>query len=383
METRKLYYEDCHLTSFTGKVTACVASEKGYAVTLDATAFYPEGGGQACDVGTLGDVRVLDVQEQGGRVIHLCDGPLTEGAVVTGRIDYGRRFDLMQQHTGEHIISGIIHRRFGYQNTGFHVGAELVTVDFDGMISQDALAEIEEEANRAVYRNLPLRCWYPTPEELPEVFYRTKRALPWPVRIVQIPQVDSCACCGIHTVYTGEVGLIKLFSCVKFHQGVRIEMACGERARRLMNAIYEQNRLVSQAFSAKPTETGAAAQRMNEALAAEKFCSTGLRRRLYEMTAKSYQGEKLALHFEAGLTPGQLRQLAEQISTQAELAAVFTGNDSAYEVCLAGPAAKPVGAAMAQALQGRGGGKEGFFQGKLSCTEQQIRSFFTEHTEKF
>ena len=382
MKTRKLYYEDCHLTSFSGKVTACMAAEKGYAVTLDATAFYPEGGGQACDIGTLGAVRVLDVQEKGEEIIHLCDGPLTVGEMVTGSIDYGRRFDLMQQHTGEHILSGIIHRRFGYQNTGFHVGAQMVTVDFDGFISQDALAEIEEEANRAVYRNVPLRCWYPQPEELPGVIYRTKRALPWPVRIVQIPEVDSCACCGIHTAYTGEVGLIKLFSCVKFHQGVRIEMACGERARKLMNAIYEQNRLVSQAFSAKPTETGMAAQRMNDALAAEKFCNTGLRRRIYEMTAQSYAGQSFALHFEAGLTPGQLRQLAEHISMRAEMAAVFTGSDGAYEVCLAGPAAKPVGAAMAQSLQGRGGGKDGFFQGKLSCTEREIRSYFAEYTKK-
>ena len=382
METRKLYYEDCHATSFSGKVMSCIAVEKGYAVMLDATAFYPEGGGQACDIGTLGDVRVLDVQEQGGEIIHLCDGPLTVGEVVTGVIDYERRFDLMQQHTGEHIVSGIIYRRFGYQNTGFHVGADVLTVDFDGMISQDALTQIEEEANQVVYRNLPLRCWYPTREELPTVFYRTKRALPWPVRIVQIPEVDNCACCGIHTAYTGEIGLIKLFSCVKFHQGTRIEMACGERARKLMNGIYEQNRLVSQAFSARPTETGAAAKRMNEVLAAEKFCSTGLRRKIFEMVARDYQGQAVALHFEDALTPGQLRELAGYISLQAELAAVVTGSDGAYEVCLAGSAAKPLGAAMAQTLRGRGGGKDGFFQGKLSCTEAEIQSFFVKHMKK-
>lgn len=382
METRKLYYEDCHLKSFSGKVLSCTAVEKGFAVTLDATAFYPEGGGQACDLGTLGSARVLDVQEEGESVIHFCDGPLPVGETVVGNIDYARRFDLMQQHTGEHIISGIIYRRFGYQNTGFHVGADVLTVDFDGMISQDALAEIEEEANRVVYQNLRLKCWYPGQEELPGVFYRTKRALPWPVRIVQIPEVDSCACCGIHTAYTGEVGLIKLFSCVKFHQGARIEMACGERARKLMNEIYEQNRLVSQAFSARPTETGAAAKRMNDALAAEKFCTTGLRRKIYEMIAQRYQGQKLALHFGSDCTPGQLRELAEQICRQAELAAVFTGHDGAYEVCLAGPDAKPLGAAMAQDLHGRGGGKDGFFQGKLSCTERDIRSFFINHMKK-
>lgn len=378
MQTRKLYYEDCHLTSFTATVLSCEAVENGFAVVLDATAFYPEGGGQACDLGQLGDAQVLDVQEAEELVVHICNKALPVGQAVSGSIEYARRFDLMQQHTGEHIISGIIYRRFGYQNTGFHVGSEVLTVDFDGMIPQEALAQIEEEANRVVYQNVPLRCWHPSQEELPNVFYRTKRALSWPVRIVQIPEVDSCACCGIHTAYTGEVGLIKLFSCVKFHQGARIEMACGERARKLMNAIYEQNRLVSQAFSAKATETGAAAKRINEVLAAEKFRSTGLQRKIFEMTAQSYAGQSLGLHFEEGLLPGQLRELAEQISQQAQLAAVFTGRDGAYEFCLAGPQAKPAGAAMAQALGGRGGGKEGFFQGKLAGTQEQIRAFFAK-----
>ena len=379
MQTRKLYYEDCHLTDFSAKVLSCEKTEKGYAVVLDATAFYPEGGGQACDLGLLGNAHVFDVQEKGETIVHVCDQALPVGALVAGSIDYARRFDLMQQHTGEHIISGIIHRRFGYQNAGFHVGADVLTVDFDGMLSQEALSEIEEEANRIVYQNLPLRCWYPSREELPTVFYRTKRALPWPVRLVQIPGVDSCACCGVHTAYTAEVGLIKLFSCVKFHKGVRIEMACGERARKLMNAIYEQNRLVSQAFSAKPTETGAAAKRMNEALAAEKFRSTGLQKQVFAMTAQLYAGQTLALHFAQRLTPAQLRELAEQICRQAQLAAVFTGEDGAYEVCLAGAQARPVGAELTKALSGRGGGKDGFFQGKLSCTEREIREFFIKH----
>ena len=144
MATRKLYYEDCHLRSFSACVTGCEQTGKGYAITLDATAFYPEGGGQACDLGTLGIANVLDVQEQGEEVIHLCDSPLEVGAEVTGRIDYERRFDLMQQHTGEHIVSGIIHRLFGYHNTGFHVGKDVMEVDFDGPIDASALESIED-----------------------------------------------------------------------------------------------------------------------------------------------------------------------------------------------------------------------------------------------
>ena len=230
METRKLYYEDCHLTEFTAQVMSCQEVGSGWEVVLDTTAFYPEGGGQACELGVLGDAAVLDVKERGEQVVHLCDGPLPVGRQVAGRIDYGRRFDLMQQHTGEHIISGLIHSRYGYHNTGFHMGSDVITIDFDGVIPPEDLPAIEAAANEALWRNLPVKCWYPSPEELPGVFYRTKRALPWPVRIVEIPGYDSCACCGVHTAYTGEVGIIKLFSVIGFRGGSRMEMSCGRRA---------------------------------------------------------------------------------------------------------------------------------------------------------
>ena len=324
MQTRKLYYEDCMLAEFAARVVSCRQTEKGWIVNLDATAFYPEGGGQACDMGTLGDVRVLDVQEDGAQIIHLCDGPLTEGEAVKGAIDWARRFDLMQQHAGEHIVSGILHKLFGSHNTGFHVGADVVTVDFDTPIPTERLAEIEKLANEAVYRNLPIKCWYPSKEELAALPYRTKRALPWPVRIVQIPGYDSCACCGVHVAQTGQIGLIKLFSCVKFHQGVRMEMACGARALDILTRAYEQNRLVSQAFSAKIMETGAAAQRMNDALAAEKFRAAGLEKQLFDFVAEGFRDKGDVLHFAEDLAPAAVRELAERIAVRCSgTAAVF------------------------------------------------------------
>ena len=229
---RKLYYEDCNLRHFTATVTSCEESPKGYRITLDQTAFYPEGGGQACDIGTLGQAQVTDVQEEGERVIHFCDRPLPVGDQVAGEIDWERRFDLMQQHTGEHLLSGIIHRHFGYHNSGFHVGAQVMEVDFDGPIPAQMLSQLEEEANRLVWADIPVSCSYPAPQELPHIAYRTKRELPWPVRIVDIPGGDTCACCGIHVARTGQVGLIKIISCVKFHSGVRLELVCGQRAYR-------------------------------------------------------------------------------------------------------------------------------------------------------
>ena len=378
--TEKLYYRDCHLAQFRASVTGCTPTEKGYLVTLDATAFYPEGGGQACDLGTLGGVRVLDVQERDGEILHLCDGALQVGDQVDGAIDDARRFDLMQQHTGEHIVSGIIHRRFGYHNTGFHMGADVTTIDFDGIIPVEALAEIEAEANGALWKNLPVRCWYPSPEELPTVSYRTKRALPWPVRIVEIPGYDCCACCGVHTAATGEVGLIKLFSAVGFRGGTRMELACGRRALDMLNLAFAQNTQVSQAFSAKWTETGAAAAKMNEALAAEKYRAIGLQRRLIAGIAQRYDNCGNVVHFEPGLDAGLLRELTDAIAQRCGgIAAVFSGDDrTGYGFCILARTGdlRPLGKAMTQSLSGRGGGRADAQQGRVNASRTQIETFF-------
>lgn len=383
METRKLYYEDCHMTAFTARVVSCEQTDKGYLVVLDATAFYPEGGGQACDLGTLGGVRVLDVREKGEEVVHLCDGPLTVGEAVEGVIDYDRRFDLMQQHTGEHIVSGIIHQRYGYHNVGFHMGAELVTIDFDGPIPAADLPLIELAANRAVWENRPMHIWYPTEEELPTVGYRTKRALPWPVRVVEVPGYDKCACCGVHVAQTGEIGIIKLFSCAKFHEGVRIEMACGGRALAYLTAAYEQNRQVSQAFSAKILETGEAARRMNEQLTAEKFRAAGLQKQVFAAIADRCRGMGDVIRFEEELTPVQVRELCDAIGAVCGgMAAVFSGNDAAgYSYCLMerGGDLRQLNKAMTAALGGRGGGKPEYQQGSVKADKAAIEGFFKEN----
>ena len=271
MNTRKLYYEDSHMRTFSATVLSCEQTDKGFEVILDSTAFYPEGGGQAADTGCLNGIRVLDTRERGESVVHLCEAALEPGTSVEGAIDWERRFHRMQQHSGEHIVSGIINRRYGYHNVGFHMGSDIITIDFDGVIPAEELPAIEAEANSAVWQNLAVKCWYPSEEELPNVFYRTKRALPWPVRIVQVPGFDSCACCGTHVKATGEIGLIKLFTCLGFRGGTRMEMSCGKSALKLLNNAYEQNRQVSQAFSAKIEETGAAARRMNEVEANLKY----------------------------------------------------------------------------------------------------------------
>lgn len=381
MLTRKLFYEDCHLAQFSAVVTGCEAYQDHWAVTLDATAFYPEGGGQAGDTGTLNGIAVLDTREEGDRILHICAAPLETGAAVLGIIDWDARFARMQNHTGEHMVSGVIHRRFGFHNVGFHMGSEIVTIDFDGMVPASALPEIEAEVNAAIWRDLPVSTSIPTPEELPHAVYRSKRALPWPVRIVEVPGIDSCACCGVHVATTGQIGLVKLLSCVKFHQGVRIEMLCGKSAVSYLNRILEQNRLVSQAFSTPMEETGAAAVRMNGMLAEEKYRASVLEKRLLGKIAESYAHRGDVLHFEEGLSSSSLRELAEAISKVCGgRAAVFSGMDGNFGYCLAQPGGdlRGFGKEMNAALQGRGGGKPEFQQGSLKATRQDIEAFFEQ-----
>ena len=380
--TRKLYYEDCHMSHFQAQVTGCEKCEKVYEIRLDATAFYPEGGGQACDLGTLNGVQVLDVREREEEILHLCEASLEVGSTVEGIIDYDRRFDLMQQHTGEHIVSGIINRRYGFHNVGFHMGSAMIEIDFDGVVPAEDLRSIEQEANSALWQNLPIRCWYPTEEELPHVFYRTKRALPWPVRIVQVPEFDSCACCGVHVARTGEVGLIKLFSVVPLRGGCRIEMSCGARAMKLLNQAFDQNRLVSQAFSAQWFETGEAARKMNEALSGEKFRMAQLQKRIFEMIAEDYVNFENVVHFEQDLDSAQVRMLADAIAQRCDgTVAVFSGTEEegyAYAMVDHKNDLRTFGKEMTAALNGRGGGKPNFQQGRVAAKRQEIEAFFAK-----
>ena len=381
METAKLYYEDSRLREFDARVLECRQEGQHWLVTLDRTAFYPEGGGQAGDTGTLAGVRVLDTQEHAQEVIHFCDGALEPGTVVHGVIDYDRRFDLMQQHTGEHLLSGLVYEKYGYHNTGFHMGADVITVDFDGVVPPEDLPELERRANEAVFRDIPLECWVPSEQELPTVTYRTKRALPWPVRIVRIPGCDSCACCSVHVQRTGQIGVIKLLSVIRFRTGVRMEMVCGGRALALLNESYHQNQLVSRAFSAKPSETGEAARRMNETVDSLKLELAQLRRQIFAAKADRCRDAGDVLLFEADLESADVRRLADAVAECCGgVAAVLSGNDDeGYAYCLVSRCGdlRALGKTMNQALGGRGGGRAEFQQGRLSASRTQIEEWFS------
>ncbi len=379
--TEKLYEQDAFLRDFEGAVLSCAQGKKGYDIVLDRTAFYPEGGGQPWDTGTLGGVEVLEVHSRDGEIVHTCGGPLEAGQTVSGSIHWERRFDLMQQHSGEHILSGLAHARWGCDNVGFHMGAELTTVDFNVELTQEDLVWLEGEANRYIWENHPIQITYPTREELSHITYRSKKEIDGQVRLVAFPGADWCACCGTHVNASGQVGLIKLLSVQKFRDGARIELVCGGRAARYVNHILAQNTQVSRLLSAKAFETGAAVERLLAESEALKSQVMSLEDRRFAALAEERAGAGDVLLFEDGLSPDGLRRLCDAIlHTCGGRCACFSGTDGQgykYAVGLLEGDLREFNRSMTQALNGRGGGKPNFVQGSVQASRAEIEEFFS------
>ena len=379
METKKLFYADPFLHEFSATVLSCEESKGGFAVTLDETAFYPEGGGQPTDCGTLGGVAVTDVREKGGIITHLCTSPLTVGEEVTGKIDFERRFDHMQQHSGEHICSGLICARFSCDNVGFHMGADIVTIDFNADISWDELLEIEAAANRYIYENHPIDINFYRGAELDAVDYRSKKALEGDVRIVAFPGADCCACCGTHVLTSAQVGIVKFLSVQKFREGVRIELLCGERAYRYLSRTWEQAALSGRQLSVKPTEVSAAVERTMNELGALKLRAAKLEESVFAQTAESLRGKGDVLLFEDDMTPDSVRKLCDAVSLSCGgRCAVFAGTGESYKYAIAHQDGdlRELTKALNAALTGRGGGKPNFVQGSVAASRAAIEGFF-------
>ncbi len=377
--TEKLFYEDAFLKEFSGTVLDCREEKGKWAVLLDRTAFYPEGGGQPADQGTLGKVRVFDTREKDGDIFHFCDGPLTVGETVDGRIDWDRRFDFMQQHSGEHIVSGILCGKFGCDNVGFHIGHELVTIDFNAALSTDDVIFVENLANRYIWEDHSLQISFPSPAGLEALEYRSKKALTGQVRIVSWPEADCCACCGTHVRSSGQVGMVKLISCQKFRDGVRIEMAAGGRALRWVNAVAGQNTKISQLLSAKPGETAAAVERMQKEVFLLKGRVAGLEEKDFARKAEELAGTGDVLLVEGPMSGESLRKLCGLVKERCGgRCAVFAGEDGRfqYAVALDGGDLRGFVKELNGALNGRGGGKPEFVQGSVQAGEAEIRGFF-------
>lgn len=380
MKTEKLYYADPFLRQFTATVLACEAGKTGYTAVLDRTAFYPEGGGQPADHGTLNGVPVTDVQEKEGVIFHTLRENVEIGTTVTGVLDWARRFDHMQQHSGEHILSGILCADCRCDNVGFHMGADAVTIDYNTDISWEQALDAERKANETIWADIPAEITYPSPAELAHLDYRSKKELTGQVRIVTFPGADCCACCGTHVRRAGQVGSVKVLSVQKFRDGVRMEIVCGGRALAYLSGTYEQARAIGQRLSVKPQHTLDAVERLEAELTAAKIRMTELEDQVFFHIAREYVDNGDVLLFQSPMRPDGVRKLADAVAKRCGgLAAVFAGEDGKYNYALVrsdGGDITPLVKSMNAALHGRGGGRNGFAQGSAEARRADIEAFF-------
>ena len=377
--TKRLYYEDAYCREFDARVTDCREGKRGWEVTLDQTAFYPEGGGQPADEGTLGEAKVLDVKEGGEEVIHLCDRPLEPGSAVHGTLDWDRRFRFMQQHSGEHIFSGIVHRIFGYDNIGFHMGKDCVTVDFSGMLSEEDIAQVERAANEAVLADLEILEDYPSREELGGLDYRSKKELEGQVRIITIPGSDVCACCGTHVKRTGQIGPIKAVASEHYKTGIRISLQIGWKALEDYEEKHRNIKEISALLSAPPQETAEAVRKLQEQLQELKAANVALKQKqLDRLVEEVPEGTGRVIRFVEDLNPVEVRMLADRLAQKADFVAVFSGNDGEgykYVMCSASVDVAALGKKFNEALNGRGGGRNPMVQGSVMAERAKIEEF--------
>lgn len=382
---KKLYYDSPYTKKFEGTVLSCEKRKKGYEVVLDQTAFYPEGGGQPADTGILGGVRVLEVHEKNGIVIHYLEGPLTVGKVVEGTIDWETRLIHMQEHSGEHLVSGLIHERFGYDNVGFHMGAEEVTIDFNGLIEWDELMEIEKKANEIIWDNREVYADFPPKEELDALDYRSKKELTGDVRIVKIPGGDVCACCGTHVKRTGEIGFVKFLSMIHYKGGVRISLLCGKRAVEDYEKKREEVQKISALLSAKPTEVSTAVEKMKEEISRLQEKLSDCYRGIIESRVESLACTEKKLYFiEKEFEAQHLRMLVNRILEEKKGKTVLTlsenkGGGFLYIMGSQDEDMRLLSKELNQRLSGRGGGSTQMVQGTFFADKEQIIAALAEN----
>lgn len=380
----KLYYEKPYVKRFEAEVVECRPDKDGkYLVRLSRTAFYPEGGGQPSDTGTLGDAFVSDVRERAEGIVHITDRPIPEKTLVTGTLNWERRFSHMQNHSGEHLFSGVVHKHYGYDNIGFHMGKDEVTVDFNGPLTMEQAEEVEAEVNELIWQNIPVLETYPTKEELETLDYRSKKELSGQVRIIEFPGADICACCGTHVMTAGEIGLLKVTGVARYKGGVRVSLLCGRQAlldySRKLNAVQG----ISVLLSAKPDSVVEAVTKLKEESLKKDSDLNRLTRQLLEWKTAEYpESDSPLLIIEDQLTPAQLRLFCTMLyeGKKGSIVLVCSGEEGLYQYA-AGSSAFDMRALchlLNERLNGRGGGSTLLAQGTFNASLKEIQKVFQE-----
>ena len=383
--TKKLYDNDSHLRYFDAKVIKCIKyNDDMYKIVLDQTAFFPEGGGQRADVGLIGDVEVVDVQEENDEIVHYLKNPLQEGKLYTGAINWDIRFSRMQNHSGEHIVSGIVHDLYGYDNVGFHMNDDLVTIDFNGVLTEQQLSDIEYKANQAIWNNYEVTAWYPDENELQSLDYRSKKEIQGDTRLVRIGDIDLCACCAPHVSYTGEIGLIKILSSMNHRGGIRIEMISGNLAYNQYLHDYNQVKNVSQLLSVKHSDILPGINHLltqNEEYKQEKYIAClNLAEQLCNKYTDFSNGN--ICEFNAVLPDSMCRDFVNKtVKSTSGIVAVFTGNDESgfhYIIGSENVNLRDMASSINSALNGKGGGSPSMIQGNVNATKETIEQYISK-----
>lgn len=380
-KTVRLYDQDAYATEFEAEVLACEEVEKKekkvYQIWLDQTLFFPEEGGQSSDMGTIDGIKVLDVQIKDEVITHTLAAPLAVGTTVKGVVDWKHRFYNMQQHSGEHIFSGIVHNRFGYDNVGFHLSDSIVTMDFNGVITAEDIEEIETEVNQAIIENIPVEVSYPTKEELKVLEYRSKIEIEGQVRIVTIPGYDVCACCAPHVRRTGEIGMLKVMNVQSYKGGVRISILCGFRA---LEAFRQKADIITELMAQFSTNQEALVENVTKLKNTNQTMKNQLASAKQELmeykVAAIPEDSENAILFESDLDTPVVRNVVNGLVEKfTGICAVFVGNDeSGYQFIIGSKNkdCRAIAAALREKLSARGGGSDKMIQGSVAASQLQI-----------
>ena len=381
--TEKLFYKDSKIFAFEAICLSCEPAGNGFVSTLDRTAFFPEGGGQLADTGYIGNIRVTDVHEKGGQVLHYSDKPLNPGEHYSCGIDSEQRLRRMQNHSGEHIVSGLIHAKFGYDNVGFHMGDDFMTIDFNGEISEEELNDIEQKANEAIRDNRKITAEFPSQDELQSLDYRSKLELTENVRIVSIDGIDVCACCAPHMYSTGEVGIIKLLDSMRHRGGTRINCVCGMDAFDYFCKEHNNATEISRLLSSPRNDIPAYVSRKLDSENELKSRIAALSGEIIGYIAGSIPESSHSICiFKDELDEISQRELVNLLIPKTEsIAAVFCGNDTDGYRYIMGSRnidLRKISKELNAAINGRGGGKPEMISGRSSASKYDIDNYFKQ-----
>lgn len=380
IRTRKLYYEDAYKTEFKAKVVSANAGD----IVLDRTAFFPEEGGQSADTGVLGGFRVADVKIKDGEIHHLLEdrnATLEVGTEIFGRIDWQHRFSNMQQHSGEHIFSGLVHSTYGFDNVGFHLSDNEVTLDFNGVIGPDGIRDIERRANEIIFRNIPSEIRFLSGEEAKTAEYRSKIDLDDEIRVVTYPGVDACACCAPHVALTGEIGCLKVVGLQNYKGGIRVSILCGMRA---MEVFFHDRDILEKTANYLSNSTDEVYHLVVKArteLAETKAALAEAAKKLVQVRIDQIPaGDGNAVLFEESLDAGAMRSAVNSLVQKKNgFCGVFAGSDAdgyRYVIGKQGGDARTINNELREKFGARGGGKPEMVQGSVTASRADIEALF-------